>query len=242
MKPEQVILNTCLALKDGESCLIISDSKMRPVAERIFNEATLVSTAEYSEIPELKYNGEEPPDWCKEKMLAYDVILLITSKSLSWTQARIQATEKGARIASMPGIQQEILDRAIDVDYDEMKRLTNQYGDRLDEASEVRITTELGTDLAFSIAGRKAHRTYGLYRKPGRWGNLPCGEAFIAPVEGTANGVYVVDASQAGVGLLDEPLRIEVRDGYAVNITGKQAGEFQDMLRSLNDQNAYNIA
>ena len=56
------------------------------------------------------------------------------------------------------------------------------------------------------IAGREAHASSGLFREKGQWGNLPTGEAYLAPLEGRSNGVVVVDGSMAGVGLV-EPSR-----------------------------------
>jgi len=240
MKPEQVILHTCLDLKKKESCLIVTDSGSMEIAKQIFS--FVKANVELIEIPVPKVNGEEPPRWCAEKMLESDVILLITSKSLSWTEARARASENGTRIASMPGINQEILQRAIDVDYDKMKQITVKLAQILSNGNKVRITTGIGTDIQFSISGRQGIDTYGLYRTPGDWGNLPCGEAFIAPVEGTANGVYVVDASQAGVGKLKEPIIIKVKDGMAIEVIGGQAKEFDSMLKSIKDPYAYNIA
>jgi leucyl aminopeptidase (aminopeptidase T) len=70
------------------------------------------------------------------------------------------------------------------------------------------------------IAGRQAHASSGLFRKKGQWGNLPTGEAYLAPLEGRSEGVVVVDGSMAGVGLISQPLRIVVEGGYATEITG----------------------
>jgi leucyl aminopeptidase (aminopeptidase T) len=108
----------------------------------------------------------------------------------------------------------------------------------------VQVTTPLGTDLTFSIEGRTAHgRKGGLYREAGQWGNLPCGEAFVAPLEGTGQGVYVVDASQAGVGKLAEPIRIAVEDGRAVRIEGgPEAERLRRLLASVGEPEAYTLA
>lgn len=60
--------------------------------------------------------------------------------------------------------------------------------------SRVRITTPHGTDVSFSIAGREGRSDTGLLHTRGAFGNLPGGEAYIAPVEGTAQGRLVVPA------------------------------------------------
>ncbi|MBI3579036.1 MAG: aminopeptidase, partial [Ignavibacteriales bacterium] len=45
-------------------------------------------------------------------------------------------------------------------------------------------------------------------------------EAYLAPVEGESQGIVVVDGSMASVGMVREPIRITVKDGYATDITG----------------------
>jgi leucyl aminopeptidase (aminopeptidase T) len=70
-----------------------------------------------------------------------------------------------------------------------------------------------------------------LFREKGLWGNLPTGEAYLAPVEGEAKGVVVVDGSMAGIGKLSAPIQIAVRDGFAEEITGgPEAAVLQRLL------------
>ena len=89
-----------------------------------------------------------------------------------------------------------------------------------------------GTDIHFPIAGRQAFASSGIFRNKGQWGNLPTGEAYLAPVEGGSQGVVVVDGSMAGVGVVRTPIRIAVEDGYATTITG---GTEAATLRALLD-------
>jgi leucyl aminopeptidase (aminopeptidase T) len=144
----------------------------------------------------------------------------------------------------MPRLDESILLRTLTIDYAVVRERANRLCDRLDRAGEVRLTTAAGTALSFSIAGRVAHgRKGGLYREPGQWGNLPCGEAFVAPVEGSARGVYVVDASHGGVGTLAEPIRIHVEEGRAVRIEGGgDAARLRALLESVGEPEAFNLA
>ena len=135
MRAEHIILAISLGLKKNETCLVVHDGLLYEITESIFNEASNMSTAELIEIPLLKTNGEEPPAWCAEKMLEHDVIVLVTAKSMSHTNARKNATDNGARLVSMPGITKDTLNRAIDVDYNGMHRLTNKLADILDSGS-----------------------------------------------------------------------------------------------------------
>ncbi len=72
---------------------------------------------------------------------------------------------------------------------------------------------------------------------------MPLGEVFVSPKERTANGTYVIDGSQAGAGIVDKPIKITVKKGYATKIQGgKSAAKLRQVLASINDKNAYNIA
>jgi leucyl aminopeptidase (aminopeptidase T) len=130
------------------------------------------------------------------------------------------------------------------IDYEPVRERVNRVCDRLDRAGRVRVTALSGTDISFSIEGRLAHgRKGGIYRDPGQWGNLPCGEAFVAPVEGSAQGLYVVDASHGGIGKLSEPIRITVEDGRAVRFEGgHEATGLRGLLESVGEPEAYNLA
>lgn len=234
-----------LALRTGDRVLIVSDETKRPIAEAFEAAARRVAReVERLEIPIPPVNGAEPPASVAEKMAAFDVVLLPLAQSISWTRARRGATDAGARLASMPRVTEEIIQRNFGSDYRPIRERVRRLADRLDQAAEVHITTPLGTDLSLSIEGRRAHgRKGGLYTEPGQWGNLPCGEAFIAPVEGTARGVYVVDASQAGVGRLEEPIRIAVDGGRATDIDGGAGAEtLASLLAGIGSPDAYNIA
>jgi leucyl aminopeptidase (aminopeptidase T) len=92
------------------------------------------------------------------------------------------------------------------------------------------------------IAGREAHASSGLFREKGQWGNLPTGEAYLAPVEGQSEGVVVVDGSMAGVGLVRTPIRITVERGYATAIEGGEEAERLRALLEPHGRDAYTVA
>jgi leucyl aminopeptidase (aminopeptidase T) len=234
-----------LNLQADEKVLIVADDEKRIIGDA-FKEAALAlsSHVKMRTIPVLDYSGQEPPPEVVDEMRFADVILLPLAKSLSWTKARRMATEGGARIASMPGIRPETVLRTFPQDYGRIKERVNRLCDLLDETKSVQVKTELGTDLTFDINGRRGRgRKGGIYTAKGAWGNLPCGEAFIAPVERTAHGLYLVDASHSGLGEIGEPVRIEVQGGRAVSISGGlQSSLLLEILKRSSHPDAFNIA
>lgn len=243
IKAVNVVLKKCLNLRKNESILIITDSKLYNLAvEFLYQAAKTTNKVKLATIPIPKVNGTEPPKGIAKEMLKYDVEILITTKSLSHTNARIKASKKGARIVTMPGITKQILERTIDIDYNKLQKLHKKLADIMDKGKKAAITTKSGTKLSFSIKGRKAYgRDTGLFTKKGSFGNLPTGEIFIAPVERTANGAYIVDASFAGIGKLRTPLKFNVKNGYVKKIEGKDAKKLQNLLNPLGKK-AGNIA
>jgi leucyl aminopeptidase (aminopeptidase T) len=222
-----------LAVRAGERVLVITDRGRDVMAGRFLEVARKLGyAAELLTIPIPAVHGAEPPPPVAEKMLASDVILAVTTMSLSHTRARACATENGARIATMSGVSDDILRRFQDVDLARMKARTNALADILDRGSEVLLSSTRGTHLSFSIDGRIAHgRKASIFDRPGYWGNIPCGEAFIAPIEDSVEGRLVVDASIAGIGLLDGDAIVDIRGGKVVDVDGGNAARrFFSML------------
>lgn len=240
-KAAKTILNSCMGLKQNESCLIVTDNKKRKIANILLKEARKISEkCKLITKPIGRIHGEEPSKKIAKEMLKYDVILLVTTKSLSHTIARKNAVEKGARVASMPGIAESILKRAINVNYKQIQSLNNKIAKRLTKGKKVKIVTKKGTNLIFSIKGREGKADTGIYINEGNWGNLPAGETAIAPLECTANGTLVVDASMSDIGKTNQ-LTITIKNGYAIKFKGKESKKLKNLIKDLG-KSARNIA
>ena len=227
------IFRSNLAIKDGERILLITDDGKCAIAKQFLEVAEeLGHAAELATVPIPEVHGVEPPAAVARKMLGADVILIVTTKSLSHTLARANATERGARIATMAGVTEDILRRFSRVDLLQMKARTNMFADILDQGRQVLLTSKKGTSLAFSIAERVAHgRKASIFDRPGYWGNIPCGEAFIAPIEDSVNGTLVIDASIAGIGLVDRNTTFHIEKGKVVDVEGGSAAKrFEALL------------
>jgi aminopeptidase len=221
----------CLGVGPTESVLVIYNDEQLEIAEALEAAAKPRARAvTMLHFPALSRHGEEPPAEIAEAMAHADIVFAPTSRSLSQTQARIQATEQGARIATMPTITKEIFARTIPVDYAELKRGSEILAARLTSASTATISTPAGTKIALSLEGRTGRSDDGNLQQRGMIGNLPAGEAYIAPDETAGDGTIVFDGSLAGYGRLNSATRVTVRGGRAVDADG-EAGEW--LLQTL---------
>lgn len=87
--------------------------------------------------------------------------------------------------------------QAFDADYEWMKRRALDLVNLLRDKQEIRVLTDAGTDLRFRIRGRRIGVNYGPIDEEARaLGEteiqLPAGEAYVAPLEDSAEGELVV--------------------------------------------------
>lgn len=226
-----IAVRDCMGAQPGERVLVVMDEPQRTIgyalwqaARALGNEVLLV------EMFPGRTNGQEPPPEVADLMARYDVVLCTTLRSLTHTEARRAASAAGARVATLPGVTEDIMVRCMNADYTRIAARTAAVCDLMAHTSVIRVTSPAGTDITLPIQGRKAHASSGIFREKGQFGNLPTGEAYLAPVEGQSQGVVVVDGSMAGIGVTNQPIRIVVQDGYATDITG---GAEADRLREL---------
>jgi leucyl aminopeptidase (aminopeptidase T) len=237
----KAVFTGSLRLRPDESCLIVTDTVKAAVA-RCFYEGALKFTdrVEIRVIEPTPEHGAEPPADIADLMLKYDVELLITERSLTHTRARRQATAAGARIATMPMITESIANRCLEIDYGLLKKESGRLYDVLSGAERVRVTAPAGTDIWFTV-GKSGFfgRNGGSFDRPGAYGNLPEGEVSFAPVD--CEGVYVVDASFPGLGLLEQPLDFRVEKGRVTAISGNGAERVRHRLDAVGAA-AYRVA
>jgi len=234
-------LRDCLDLKSGEKFLVIVDEPQMEIGNAFFQVGKeMGAEALLIEMLPRKFNGEEPPDPVAKAWLECDVFVAPASKSLTHTRARENAVKAGARGATLPGVTVDMMKRCIPVDYKKIEERCNKIVEIMTRGKNVHITTELGTDLRFSLEGRNGHPDTGIYATPGTFGNLPAGEAYIAPMEGTAEGVFVVDGAMIGV--MKEPIALKVEKGYVTDITGGREAEILGAMLDEVGHDARNIA
>lgn len=211
----------CLGISRDDHVLIVCNPETRTLAEALLAASQEVTdSARCLEYPTLSRSGEEPPNVIAAAMRRATVVFAPTVYSLSHTSARAAATEAGARIATMVGLDAEVFCRALNVDYELLKREGNRLAARLTAASTCRVKSAAGTDLFLRLAGRSAISDDGDMGGRSDWGNLPAGEAYIAPIETEAEGSIVFDGSLADYGLLRDPFQVRVREGRISEATG----------------------
>jgi aminopeptidase len=232
----------CYGVKRGESVLIVVDTStpesiatsLLDAAKNLGCEVMLMKM-----LPRTRH-GEEPPVAIAEAMRSADVVIAPTTFSLTHTQARINACKAGARVASMPGITEKMMiSGGMTADYDKVNDIAIRLNKRLENARKVRVITESGTDIVFDIEGCAWMMDTGLCHEKGCSSNLPAGEIYIAPKD--AKGVFVVDGSMSGLGILDSPLEFSVINRYVTDIRGKHAEKLNTILDAVGKK-ARNIA
>lgn len=239
----EAAVRTCLDVKPGETFLVITDTEKEGIGKALF-EAGLDADAEVllALMKPRSRHGEEPPGPIAKMWSRVDVFAAPTKFSLTHTQARKNATAAGARGATMPGITEEMFLETMGIDYGKVKESCERLNKAFEGAKIVRVKSPQGTDMTASIENRVAIMDTGRLHNKGDFGNLPAGEVFVAPVEGTAQGVIFFDGSVAGIGTLDEPMKVEIKDGYATSITGGGSEQFKKLLESAGGKEVYNIA
>ena len=111
-----------------------------------------------------------------------------------------------------------------------------------DQANAIRVTSDDGaTDFTINVHGRKSVPQTGLCHLPGTISPPPCIETAISPIEGSTDGVAMIDGAIVPGGEVLNPFRIELREGRIASIDNSQKDgrTLQALLESYNDQNMY---
>lgn len=177
----------------------------------------------------------------KKTAVSPNAIIAIARYSTSHTRFRDFLTRcMGVRYASMPIFDAAMLTGAMTADWTAVKERTERLVKRMTGADTVYITSHNGTSISFSIKGRLTQPDTGIITEPGSFSNLPGGEAFLAPVEGTAQGMLIIE--WAPTRRLARPIELTVKDGMVTAINGQEP--FADELKKVIEKtpDAANIA
>ena len=164
----------------------------------------------------------------RNKKSVVNAVIALSNYSTSHTRFRdlLTGTCK-TRYASMPLFDAAMLEGAMNVNWRAIDRRTRSIARIVDKAEVVEIKTPNGTSISFSKKGRKAESDTGILTAPGAFGNLPAGEVYLAPVEGTAEGRLVIE--WAPTRPLKSQVALTVKNGLVEEVSGDE--EYAGYLR-----------
>ena len=222
-----VIVSDCLGIQLGEEVVIVTDkSKLKITEDLAYFIKESGGKVSVFYVPENIRPVERITDVHAVSLISADAVIYVLetesneinlSKEIAFRHYlfTLPIQYKG-RVCMMPGFSEQMKD-AVAVDYSRIKEKCQRLKDILANKT-IRIETDLGTDIGFSLQGRKIEVDTGDITKPGIFGNIPAGEIFTAPVEDTINGKIVIDGSIGGLGKLKHPFYIELESGKIKDI------------------------
>lgn len=245
-KGARTLVDVSTRVRKGEKVLVVTDFSKTSIAEAIAAVAldrgaeVMVMTMQPRERA-----GQEPPRPVAEAMKAADVVFVPVSYSITHTHAVKDAAAAGTRLIVMTDFTEEMMMHGgIEADFTAIKPVCLGMAERLEKASMLHVSTPGGTDLRFESTGRRGNALYCLV-EPGQFSTIPTIEANTTPLEGTAEGVIICDASipYLGIGVVDEPVVCTVRGGFITEIQGGRAAEvLRRDLESHGDPASFNVA
>ena len=231
----------CIKNESNELGEMLQRSLLTKMVFEISKKSFTDCAIEFYPYPSVGKHGTEPGKEVEEKMKKADVVVAITSFSLSHTKARENASQSGTRIASMPMFVAEMFypGGPMATDYTEIHEEGIKIAKLLNEANEVTITSPDGTELKFSLKDREGEIDDGILSEKGAFGNLPAGEVYTVPMEGTTNGNLVVKAGWYAD--LTENMTFAYKEGSVVEVIGggKVGDRFREMLAFEKSEEPY---
>lgn len=170
----------------------------------------------------------------------YSVIVGATDYSIVTTNAVKKAIERGGMFLSLPlstNDGKSMLEYDfLQMDTKKSKLMAGIIKKYLDDASFVRVTTKLGTDITFHKKGRKAGFFNGDVRD-GKGFSSASIELYVAPEETLTEGRVVVDGSLGYIGAVDKPFEVIFKDGCIVEIEDAPDGNrLREYIESFDDE------
>ena len=247
-KIAKIIIEKCVQPSKTDGILVVTDTIKKYLAKPIFEycvdngfNANLIIM-----LP-TEADGQEPSLIASKAILAADIVIAVTKWSITHTKSMVKAKEKGAKIISMPAVEEKMLKRCIPVNYTKMSKVIKRLAELLTKAKKVYITAPAGTELFLDVSGFQGNIWDGIAKK-GKTINLPDGEAAIGIQN--ADGILVIDGSMppdqkskwGTIGKIKNPIKLTVKNGKVVKIEGKkEATILKKMLSDFNDS-VYKLA
>jgi leucyl aminopeptidase (aminopeptidase T) len=222
----------------------VTDDTSKAIADIMWNAANSFKNRTMIVMTDRETHGAEPPLTVASAMASADVIFGITKYSMFHSNARRNAVKNGARFANMADYSVEMMESgSLFTDFIGQGKLCDRFSEVL-SGNEITITSKEGTKIKASICGSIPLRQYGRSLNPGSSSSPPDIETAICAIQGSANGVVIIDGSipLPSLGVLNEKITLQIENGRVSKIFGgDEADKLSRILKEMNDDTVYYI-
>lgn len=247
MKMEQgarIIVERWLQARPDDVLHFITDeTKLREMEAFVTAAESCGAVPKVSILPADSIQSGDSIEEMRHIMSYANAIIGAANYSFITTEAVTYALRHGARFLSLP-LSTNDGSSLLEQDFLQMSpqkaaRLARPMLRGLRRASAIHVTTTLGTDITFSIEGRKAGLFRGVAARPGACASASF-EVYIPPVETSACGRVILDGSMGYIGLVAQPLELEFVHGHLARIADTPDGrKLQAFIEHFQDDEMY---
>jgi leucyl aminopeptidase (aminopeptidase T) len=236
-------LENVLEAVAGESLLIVCDDEKLRVGKAFAEGAltlglwTRIMVLKTTKKPRTKIPKELLEVFTQQKPAIYVNLLreLREETPFRIQLIKMETRDRKLRLGHCPGVTIDMLtEGALALTPQEHRKMQNQ-AERLlqvlNKTVKVEIHSPAGTNLTLSTEKREFYTDTKLDWKTMKWMNLPTGEVIVAPLEDSLNGKLVCDLAIGGIGKIEAPVKVAVKNGKAERVVSKD----KKVLRRVED-------
>lgn len=239
-----LIVRQLLEIKRGEEVVLVADSEtdmemaqaLSGVSQSVGAECTIAIMPSRPVEESLKMTK-----FIDKGLESVDVIIGMTKASgaacYSPVVGRLKK-ENGLRFLSMVLRDLDIWTKGgARADYHQILEVAKRLQAVWEKGTAIELTSKKGTHLKARIGGAPPFIEAGFATQPGQGAAFSDGEVSQGPIEGTAEGVVVIDGPMAHIELPATPLRLEIEKGRVVKIDGDEraARQLRDIVEKVKD-------
>lgn len=252
------VLSECLLLRSGDSLTIFFDETTEEPAKLLISAANKlrlsITTRRVEVNQQCNFSGDSelPIEDLKALGSARGILTCLSNQPAGTAYRRAllrQGTNAHQRVGHMPGIDLNLLAHAVNIDYFLASSMCDDLALSLTIGNQAKLRTYIYDeymnvkdefDLNFELGGTLRPAITSTGRIPiGTWGNLPGGETFIAPIENTAKGVFVLNGSfKNNVIRPPDAVLLYFSGGQLERVggTGKMTEKFDEFLTNVGNR------
>ena len=241
----EIVVRDWMTVRDGESVLILTDSRHLEEIKEIERLAVLRGASVLIHLipDDSTQNPQANIDEIAALMQGRQVIIGATHFSLATNEIVQQAVKNGSRFLSLPMSTNDgrsLLEyEFMTMDTDKSRFMAKMLLRYINDATHLRVTTKAGTDLSFRKAGRQGSYFNGRAKDNKGFASSSF-EVYVPIEEDRTDGAGVLDGSLGYIGKVNKAFNIRMEAGKLVYIEDCEDGNrLKEYMESFKDERIY---